>query len=420
VRLPSGLLARGIAVSLPASVVPTVVVLASRGSVWAGEWAWSIDWANGVVVLSGPLAAGLAAFEVARCSGPDVRLVQRQSVRPRSLVIVVVATVFSCALAGWLLAIGYVSFVNLRLHAEGPIPWRPTIVIPVQLLFCVTFGAALGSFLRPAVGAPVASLAIFALSYLGGTGALPNLLRNGGSTGSLTGMTWDPGYMRTTIVVLALGTALATLFVTQPTSVMRKGVSAVCAGLVLVLLMFLALASNPSTERLAISDEPVPMTCKGSLVSTCLARANATHIGELAARVDTYAAVLKKVGADVPHRFVQEVPGRKPDISSGLMAIPSAYKNRAGADPAAVADYVVMPRPCPAYFGPEAPSGALESAALVAHWLRVELELVPPPPPGDAMGDWFAGDLSAQRAWVAQTYTQLRACDLGSAQLPFP
>jgi hypothetical protein len=408
-------------VALPSLLVVTGVAVMSRGQTWAGEWAWSIDWANGSTLLAGPIAAAITAFEVNRLAGPQWRQTARQTLRPNSMTAQVVLCVWGCACVAWLIGSAIVLALSASHGAQGAIPFMALGFGPITLLAYVAIGAAIGVALPSLAAAPIAAVTSFGLAYLGASGIIPGIFRTGGVTGTLVGQTWDRRVASMTVLVLLALAGALLAWVLARGSVMRSTLLSV-GGVVMAITTVAGLGdlSIRGDERFVPISAVVDLTCQGTVTKTCLAKTTSSALPGLAKLMDEQAQTLIDAGARIPERYIQEIPGQRLDLNSGLIVLPTQLVNKADTDAYAVADYLSMPAPCPAYFGEHPPDVALEGMAVLAAWIRVNGNVPGANPPGDdPLGRWLATDPSGQRAWVVQTFDQLSSCKLESVRLPF-
>ena len=176
---------------LPAAVAAELFAIFNRGWPWLGEWNWTTDWVNGATILTMPLLAACAAHDAAAMSGAETRALVVSA--PRGLL------GFTWpAWSGWVLfsavhVLGLVGglAVNLYLGA-GSAPSLISVPLAFSALAAAAAtGQAIGVACHHVVAAPLAGVLMLAVNLIGAGNVVPQVMRIGGATGSLVGLTWD-------------------------------------------------------------------------------------------------------------------------------------------------------------------------------------------------------------------------------------
>ncbi len=193
----------------PALLAIEIAVLLSRGIPWLGEWAWSIDWTNGTAIVTGPVVAGLAAYDYDRYRGISYA---EWSNSPRwgwlhpVPVAVGNATVGIGVHAGVLVG---VLVANLAVGAGGTPSIAillPTAVTFSMIAVCACLGVALAELVRTPLSAPLAAALLFGATIAGASqDSSLHVFRAGGVTGSLVGLTWSRAGAAVTLAAYGSG-----------------------------------------------------------------------------------------------------------------------------------------------------------------------------------------------------------------------
>ncbi|GAA0573083.1 hypothetical protein GCM10010172_67140 [Paractinoplanes ferrugineus] len=392
--------------------------LFSRGTPWRGEWAWTVDWANGMTILAGPLLAGIVAYHVHKTARRDWNPIAYPAVRTGQ-------PILHQALADWIVActvhlvvLLFAIGLTATTRPTGLIPWSLLPLGPVVLVAFAGIGALCGTLIRSLVAAPIAAAGAFGLTYLGATGAIPAAFRVGGATGSLVGLTLDRrvgGAMAIFLVAVAL---LCAAVVAVRRSPMLPPRSTAAAGVALALLAtgYFTL-QHTGSDKYVVDAKPLKYTCEGQTPRVCMATGTTRQLDALTNAMHTQAQVLTAAGIDIPDTFYQDVPNRQADPTQGLIIMTTDSVNAANPNPQDVADYLSFPAACKAFFGEFPPETALQARAAVADLIRHGNKLQPMVLGNDqAIRDWM--DSSAASVWLKSTYDKLRTCDLAKISLP--
>lgn len=168
------------------------LALSSRTSDWSIEWQWATSWMNGILVLLGPLTAGVAAAETVHfrrhssalsLSVPPSKVIVSQALR-------VLGVTWWAAVAHVLGMVAAAIVVGVR-HGEPG--WLEVRLIPPALLLLLAF-AAIGALLAwclPYVVTP-AVVAVAGYFVPGAQLAPPSWFLAGGATGPLVGLQYRP------------------------------------------------------------------------------------------------------------------------------------------------------------------------------------------------------------------------------------
>ncbi|WP_270887417.1 hypothetical protein [Pedococcus sp. 5OH_020] len=182
--------------------------LLARGAPWRGEWAWTFDWVAGSSILSGPLFAGMAAYETAHdrpfdrgVAGPTAA---RKAVAALAPLTGPAAAVLS-AYAGAIVVAGGVSW------GQRPTDrMNPTMLLLGGLVLAVfgLAGTAVGQVLAPIPAALCAWLGGLAVTLGSAAVGVPHLFRIGAATGSLAGLGLRPSVVVAYCLVYLLAVAV--------------------------------------------------------------------------------------------------------------------------------------------------------------------------------------------------------------------
>ncbi|MGK5684875.1 hypothetical protein [Actinoplanes sp. URMC 104] len=404
---------------LPVFLAVDLLALFSRGLQWQGEWAWTVDWANGGTVLLGPLLAGVVAYDVQRLGNPSANTATTASLRgPNVPLHVSVADWVWAAAAHALTLIGALTATALT-SPSGSLPLLPLPLGFLALLAFAALGALTGTFIRSMIAAPLATIGCFALTYLGATGAVPKVFRVGGVTGTLVGLRYSVPVNAWITVVLIAVIAVTAVVVVYRRSVLTRSRQWVAGGLALALLVTgWVMLDVRGDYRFEPQRSAISFRCAGSAPQVCMAVGTTRPLPALAAAMHEQAAPLTALGISLPARYNQDVANVAPDPRAGIFYLAVEEVNAPQPDPVAIADYLSTPAPCPQFTSPDAPpEEALYARAILADVIRQKNNL----PTGLLLEDkakaWISS--SAVTAWTKQTFNALSTCDLANVHVPF-
>ncbi|MCW2540144.1 MAG: hypothetical protein JWN95_1869 [Frankiales bacterium] len=409
--MPFFWLRRGSArVLLPVFVAVTIAAVLSRGTPWRGEWGWTVDWAGAAADLLGPLLAGAVVWELWFVGRHGVADLVPQTRRRRWAAVTLVAPLCLTAIVAQLIATGLALVLTSTTSPGGHIPVVPVVLPLVLLLGYAGIGLLVGSWIPTALAAPLTVVGAFALGLADPAG-LPRLLRVGGSTGSVAGLTWSVRVagllMMCWLAIAAFGVAFGLL--SQP-----GRTRAALAAVVVAFAMFVGglVALDRASHEVLVADRGrIRFDCLGDRPTVCLADETRTHLSAVAAEADRLAQPLFALGVTVPARYRQQLPYATPDPSVGLLNLTDDPTS-----PVQVSGWLATPAACPQWFAPVPPIGALPVPSLIAYWLRIRSRLETADS-NSPEGRWVHSGASADD-WVRVSFDALRRCDLDHVSLP--
>lgn len=388
----------------PSYLLLAAVALWSHGAPWLGEWQWTFDNINGATVLLGPYAAAAAAWRVSQVEANSVLFssTQRGWAVPASQGI----GVLKSAIAAWTLTgISAVVGTLLVVHG-GPTPIWVLLAGPMVLATCIGVGVAAGHLWPNRIAAILVAPALFIFGGLGARGAVPNLLRQGPGTATLAGLRWDPANFLLEMATLGLVVLTCALL-----SARNRHAS---GHLSLVLVMASALgtvgvmvATHHFSEHRFVTSDEEPTLCARQTPIVCVAPSNARALSSLAATFREFLPAAEKLGLDLPPSFREILPNHSGGSDYGMIQL-GADANASTASVNEVVQAIVTPGDCVAYYNPTAPPpDAVYQAQTLIGSLLIKIH----------SGD--TSDLGNARmlAWVRDTYSQLRSCQLNAIKV---
>ena len=243
-------------------------VLFARDLPWRGEWMWTLDWAAGTTILTGPLTAGLAAYESARWKSVTVELILPTARRRLAACFLPASAVLASATVVYLMGTLVVLAISSHSHPTDrfvPLLW---LVGLCELGLCTAIGWLVGSRLPSYVAASLATAGCYLLVIVASTHATLAFWIVGGLTGPPAGKVVDFGYMSGAVVVfLGLAGVTAALYLSQGSRTRRM--AQVAAGLsAAATALGLALTSSPGATYVRVDPHPHRL-CRGAPVSVC-------------------------------------------------------------------------------------------------------------------------------------------------------
>ncbi|MFL6159662.1 MAG: hypothetical protein ACJ72D_26550 [Marmoricola sp.] len=409
-RLPRG------SAALPVVLALEVVTSVSQGTPWVGEWNWTLDYAIGSTVLTGPLVAGVAGWLAAA----ERDRADLNDSTPRSWLVPARAagSAATVGLLGWVVGLVLALLATASVRHGGPVAAAVLLLVPLLLAFYAALGATVGHLVPVRVVVVLVPVAAFVLGSLSLWGLGPNVLRQGPTTGTLAGLTWDVR------VVLAQAAVLGGAVVALLAGVASRGLRRrprvlvpLVTGAALVVGGLASLEAHGSESFVASGERAT--ACTSTVPAVCVAPSNRRALDAVGREVARAAEVLRAAGAALPSSYVAEVARAPRQPGAGFFALgPEA--NRTDFSVFDAAHAVTMPAPCPAWFAERPPPEvAFVARELIAAWVLGRLgKDAPDAVPGAAA--WRrATPASQQAAWVVHTFAQLRSCDLGTIRLPW-
>lgn len=373
--------------AFPLFLVLEAVNVLSQGRDWAADWLWTSSASNSILVLLGPLAAGVAAAESVqlRRRGADA-LLRLKGVRAGRL-----HTVRVLALAAWVgfsHAIGIVAMWIVALLRHDQWGWlNAAVILPTFLLILafVSVGAAVGWWLPKVVTPPVVALAGYLLPGLGVMP--PALFLIAGWTGSLIGLEYRTDLIGAQAAWWAV-VAVAGMIALGRASWQRWASLAVAAA-VAVLCAGQVGALGPDDLQIA---QGVPaLTCTGAKPQVCVSAEVPASLAPVAEMARPLSAALDAFAGTKSAERIVTVPMAHPP--TGTVIVPS-HPNPPYAQGLAVANALVRAKTaCP--LGDDATYVAVRG---VARYLLTEVPTASAPafsdePPTEAQARVLLADL---------------------------
>lgn len=389
--------------AFPAMVILIAINVLARDKVWAHEWLWGIYNYHFVIILLGPLVAGLAAWEgYQQSKSKDII-----DSTGRSL---------SAAIGSWvsLLAWTYLAYllglllVFAFIVIAGTPGWpgvavSATLPPALALLAAETaIGYVVGFRTRTPLSAPAVAVGVFTLSILLYLRGGEKFIRVGGATASLVGI--EP---RASVQVLqtAFYAAIACIALLLCRQLLRTpdllAFGPVLGNIVIIAALGLALARPPSSMFQPAS---TAMRCTSSRPVICLAPGYAQFQARVSSAVMPYWKAFAGVGITTPRRFSQAVLPGNPSAASLPLQVVLGDGNFA--DSALLSWYT--PKGCDI----SASAATVQTFVGLQYWLDVK---VMGPQPGAESDPQLpdvlkAGSSDQQIAWVRNAVVQLAHC----------
>jgi hypothetical protein len=393
-----------------------LVTLFSDGLFWAGSWRQAVDWGTGSVILGGPLAAGLAAWQYARMRQAD--FAEFASASRRGL-----AAWLAPGLLVWIQASMVVVLCTLVAAATTislgvPSHWADLGIVPQALVVLaadVALGASLGVVTARPWVAPPAVVMTYILGVASGWGLLPGIFDTGGVTGSLAGEEFNPRVIFLQGLA-ALGIAAAAGWAVLSPLTVRSRWTAVS----LVIPMLAGAAAyvqlgDTGHERYRYTTEPISYECAGDSPEVCLVRETPRPLKAMEREFARQAAILESLGFKIPDRFLQSVPGITYQSDVGVILFYDNDEGKAEADPYSVSRSLGIPHDCHEYSSDIPNENALNVSMVVMAWIadRTGTNRVDP---DSRTGRWMASDEGL--AWTRRAYRKLSSCNFDGISAP--
>jgi hypothetical protein len=393
-----------------------LVTLFSDGLFWAGSWRQAVDWGTGSVILGGPLAAGLAAWQYARMRQNP--FAEFASATRRGLAAWLAPGLLVWMQASMVVVLCTVIAATTTISLGVPSHWTDLGIVPQAVAVLgadVALGASLGVVTGRLWVAPPAVVITYILGVASGWGLLPGIFDTGGVTGSLAGEEFN-GQVILLQGVAALGIAAAAGWAVLSLLAVRSRRIAV----VLVIPMLAGAIAyvqlgDIGHERYRYTTEPIRYECAGDSPEVCLVRETPRPLKALEREFARQAAILEPLGFKVPDRFLQSLPGITYQSDVGVILFYDNAEGKAEADPYSVSRSLGVPHDCPEYSADIPNENALNVSMVVMAWIadRTGTNRVDP---YSRTGRWMASDEGL--AWARRAYRKLSSCNFDGLSAP--
>lgn len=402
-------------ISLVVLLAVSLFALYNRGGEWQGEWNWTLSYAMGTTVLTGPVAAAIAAWLAASRHG----LRAMTDPAPRGWLV-------GARWAGEAWLAGMVALVattavavadTLLIPHGGPVDLLLVVEAPVLLAAYVAMGAAAGTLLPHSVTAVLMAPLTFLIAMVANKHDTLDRLRatiadTASPAGSRLSGLWVLG-----VVAGLTGLVCLLIVLTIGLRPRRPFTLALAAGGLVLFIVSAAVSRTHGLEEWVPSGEAAT-ACAGTAPVVCVLPGHVAALPAVAAEIDRLAPYLAGAGASVPRRFDESLWDAKRDPSVGSFELNYGATTTVDADLAASA--LATPSDCPAYSSFESPPPDIAFTArdLIKAWIlrqageHVDIE-------DGHERTWQRSSPAAQRAWVVRTYAQLAACDLRHLRPPW-
>lgn len=384
-----------------------VVALMSRGQQWRGEWAWTIDWIGGILVLLGPVVAGVAAWRTvaARRFWADLGDLAGAGRAARVEVVGVVLWASLCHVAGILGAIG----ITLSAHTPGSPSLWPVIPQFAAIVGYAALGLLTGSLVPNVLIGPLTTVTLLLTVTQFSSTRLPSLwVYVGGATSSLSGLHYNPrvAVMQT---VFSLGLAGIGFFVRRPfVGRLQPGIPGLAVSAVALVVAASWLASSP--DQYLVSRKSVDRTCIGTYPQVCMIPTSTTAAAVQQAFTALTVAARAEGAVGLPRVFEQQVGGVSPTGTGREFFLNPGSVTNGVMDPAQAAHYFVFDRKCLASAGSPPPE-AVARLVTVSEYLAVRAHLISAAEVSDpALNSALAAPEHVRRVWVRRSLEASFAC----------
>ena len=290
--------------AVPVVAVVLVLHFALRDRGWRREWLWAFDLMAFSVMLTGPVLAGVAAWEGARWARCKTMLAVAE--RPGTAIAQYVAAMIGWTLAVYLLAVGALVVVV----AAGPVDAAPTSgavmsVMPLAALLAaeIAGGFAVGWWLRRGVVAPLVAVAVFVVTLLTYSAEPGLFVEIGGATASLLGLAPRRSLQIAQTAFWMAMSVLAAAIACWACDRRRRPAQATLVLAASAALVAAVVIIELGTDR--FDEVSVSADCEGSQPEICLADGYGDLRPELTVQIAELYASLADAGIALPDRVAQ-------------------------------------------------------------------------------------------------------------------
>jgi hypothetical protein len=363
---------RATAIGLVVFVATALVYHLGRPPYWLGEWGWTVDWATGLVILLGPVAAGTAAFRASSWGATPLLVSGVRGVwRHR------VALWFT----SWLLAMAVylTSFVVLLAvtAATGPTDGLEAqfgLLGAGQLLVATAFGTLLGHAANRVVSVPLALAAFYLWEVAPPPTWFPPVLNPGASTGTPSGLGVDALALT---AQLAVQVALALLLISLVGWLPLRGQRGVqyAVGLAGALAVVAAFAGSAAANANSTVYRSSPAwRCAGEKPQVCLLLGNTRQLEAWASAMKSAAGHPRIRALSLPAVFRQPPPVPDPRYTGfGVLVVESSTINLDPPRADVLADSIASPENCPQYYATSGGNHGEIARYWMSAWVRAQL-----------------------------------------------
>lgn len=378
-----------------------VVALLSRGQQWRGEWAWTIDWIGGILVLLGPVVAGVAAWRTvaARKLWADLGDLAGAGRAARAEVAAVVLWAALCHLGGLAVAIG----ITASAGASGfPSLW-PVVPQIVAIAGYAGLGLLMGSLVPNGLIGPLTTVTLLLTVTQFSSTRLPSLwVYVGGATSSLSGLHYNP---RVALAQTAFSLGLGGLgyFIRRPfVGRLQLGIGGLAVSVVALVIAATWLASDP--DQYLVSTKQVDRTCVGARPRVCMVPASSTAGEAVQRALGALTAAARAEGVpNLPQTFEQQVGGVRATGTAREFFLNPGAVSGGRMDPAQAAHYFVFDRRCLAT-DDAPPAQAVARLVTVSEYLALKARLISPSEISDpALVAALRAPERRRRSWVVRS-----------------
>lgn len=383
--------------AFPAMVIIALFILFGRSG-WAWEVGQAVSHSTTAVIILGPVAAGLAAFDIWRRQTPAIRTIAATTRRgARGTMALAGATLLYAALA-WLLGVGVALALAARNGSAGSLPWGELGAGMAALFASVCVGAAIGTLMRNVAAAPVAALLCYALPIAGTMLGVDGVMSAGGATTLTIGITKEPVIAATSFACTVLTGAVAWQAVVYAARPSRRPVLAGAAGLGIMLVGGLSYLHSLDPMSNAWRPSGTAVVCVGTAPQVC-GPSEGSGLYELAARdLEAAARVLADDGITTRDRFDYVRGFDRPGEGAGMLSVDSNSIQDGHLGHTNVVSTIAIPTACDAFYDDLPPVELLNAQGQLMNWLDARLS---------GAGGTDPADIDGAR----QTLAALASCD---------
>jgi len=303
------------AYAFPLFLILEAVSVTSRERIWAIEWQWATSWANGILVLLGPLTAAVAAAETAHLRRNGGSLLRRAGNRELAMIHAArILAVAAWAIAAHAAGLAATWLIVVARHGElGQLEWRLVPPAFVLLVAASAAGTAAGWLVPRLITAPVIAIVGYLLPAVQLLGSQYFLI--GGATGPLVGLEYRP------VVLLAQSLFWFACIAFTTAVMMRRSLAAAMA---IGVAMVAVAGSGAWLDRLPETLRARPVTsfaCDSQTPQVCVPAEYREVLDAVARSAGPTAAALRSSLGDL--RVTRLAAFAPPPLPAGWVAVPT-------------------------------------------------------------------------------------------------
>lgn len=292
----------------------SVAMVFAEPLIWRYEPLWGIWNYNGTLIITGPLAAGLVAWDSARSHG-IARLAAARGTSLRFILSQVIPAAVALAIS---YVVGLLAVLLVLTSSGGTASltrmdagaWVSALPVLAYCLLVSCLGALLGWLMPRWYSAPLVAAGVYGLEVALFHGGLVGWVTVGGAAGSLVGLAPNPPrYLTQTLVFAALSALLVAVQVYLSRRSPRTGAAAAASAIFVVGALAIFAPNQSPVFRYGDTSQ----TCRSEgAVEYCVPTDYQVRLENVAQAIAPYDTALRDLGIQLPARYSAQLQSDQP------------------------------------------------------------------------------------------------------------